>query len=283
MYNPLFNPLTSGYFGTKRPRVIGHRGASGTCPENTLVSFQQAVADGADILEMDVHLTLDGKVVVIHDATVDRTTSGTGQVGLMLLDTVQSLDAGYHFTTDGGKTFPFRGKGVTVPTFAEVLEAFPKVPMNVEIKGNDPALVHNFFQLLREHNRLKDIMVLVAAEPTSLMSTIRSAEPKATTGHSYWEVVRFLTLTRLRLPWLFTPQAPAMQVPNRTHKLDVVTPNFVRYAHMLGMEVHVWTINEEAEMKRLLAMGVDGLFTDFPGRMRQLVDSGKWKAKPGGT
>lgn len=281
MYNPA-NPLARGFFGTRRPRVIAHRGSSGTHPENTMVAFQQAVEDGADILEMDVHLTRDRHVVVCHDPTVDRTTDGSGRIANMTLAELTALDAGYRFSADGGKTFPFRGQGVRIPTFEEILAAFPQMPMNVEIKVNDPRLVGTFLDMLGKHDRFKDVMVLVAAEAAELMSRVRAQQPLAVTGHSSPEVKRFLALSLLHLPGLFKPKAPAMQVPYRRNWFRVVTPSFVRHAHRLGMEVHVWTINQESDMTDLLQMGADGLFTDFPGRMRRLVDSGRWKNRSGG-
>jgi len=277
MYNPVTNPLARGFFGTRRPRVIAHRGSSGTHPENTLVSFQKGVDVGADILEMDIHLTADGQIVVIHDPTVDRTTNGAGTVASKTLADLKVLDAGFRFTPDGGITFPFRGKGVKIPTLEEVLDAFPQMPMNVEIKANDPKLIAGFLELLEKRNRYTDVMVLVAAEAAELMAEVRSQQPLAVTGHCSPEVKRFLACSLVHLPWLFKPKAPAMQVPYRRGWFRVVTPTFVRHAHTLGMEVHVWTINEEDDMIDLLQMGADALFTDFPGRMRKLVDSGKWK------
>jgi len=276
MTTPIATPLLRSSFPGQRPRVIGHRGACGVAPENTLTSFQQALKDGADILEMDVHLTADGVIVVSHDPTVDRTTNGSGRIAELTYAQIRQLDAGHRFTADGGKTFPFRGQGITIPSFSEVLESFPETPMNVEIKVHSLALVNKFMDLLRRHKRLGDVMVvLVAAEARSLSRLIRKTEPSAFTGHSRWEVIWFLACTKLRMPWLFRPKSSALQVPEREGWLTVVTPNLVRYAHSLGMEVHVWTINEEAEMKRLLAMGVDAIFTDFPGRMRKLLNPGR--------
>lgn len=275
-------PPAGGFFAGKRPRVIGHRGSCGTCPENTILSFQQAVADGADILEMDIHLSRDGEIIVIHDPTVDRTTDGTGAVADRTFAELRELDAGYCFTPDKGKTFPFRGQGINIPTLVEVLEAFPTIPLNIEVKVDNNVLVDKFLDLIRHYNRLKDVMVVAAAYHQPLADRLRALEPRLVTSHSRWEVIKFLVCTRLHAPELFTPASRALQVPLRTRWVEVVTPNFVRYAHQRGMEVHVWTINEEAQMKRLLAMGVDALFSDFPGRLRKLVDSGNGKRKPSG-
>src|SRR6185437_92141 len=117
--------------------VIAHRGNSAFFPENTLEAFERAVALGADALELDVRLSSDGRAVVIHDPTLERTTNGTGAVGAQALAGLQRLDAGFRFTRDGGRSFPFRGRGITIPAFEVVLSAFPDLPMIVEIKTRD--------------------------------------------------------------------------------------------------------------------------------------------------
>ncbi|SRR5579875_2510472 len=268
----------SGFFSGKRPRVIGHRGTAGTVPENTLESFQQALFDGADILETDVHLSADGEVIISHDPTVDRTTDGTGAIATMTVSQLKQLDAGYRFTTDGGKTFPFRGKGLKIPTFEEMLWAFPGIPINVEIKVDNPVLTEKCLSLLRKYNRVSDVTVLVAAVKNRLARHMRALEPHLVTGHSRQEIVLFYVLTRLHLSWLFRSKGRAFQVPFKQGRVQVVTPEFIEAAHRQGIEVHVWTVNEEPEMRKYLQMGADALFTDFPGRMRKLVDSGDFRA-----
>ncbi len=114
--------------------IIGHRGASGLAPENTLQAFELALRDGADALELDVRLSRDGAPVVMHDATLDRTTSLAGAVRAQTLVDLRAADAGYRFTTDGGRTFPYRGTGVRIPTLGEVLWSFPRTPILLEIK-----------------------------------------------------------------------------------------------------------------------------------------------------
>ena len=113
--------------------VIGHRGAAALAPENTIISFERAVADGADAIEFDVHVSADGHVVVIHDPTLDRTTDGTGAVAELTLERIRAADAGARFTRDGME-HPYRGRGVRVPTLTEVLDRFPALPMLIEIK-----------------------------------------------------------------------------------------------------------------------------------------------------
>lgn len=259
------------FFAGRRPRIMAHRGASGEAPENTIPAFQLAIEQDADVLEMDVHLTSDGHVVVCHDGTVDRMTDGTGPVASMTLAQLQRLDAGYRFTTDGGKTFPYRGKGVYIPTLKEVLERFPQMPFNIEIKAEDRKLVEGTCELLDAFGRFADQSVVLAAFRHPLMELLRKAAPgHAQTSFSVSEIRQFLLKTWLLLP-RFNSTGVAFQVPVRKSILRIVTPRFVRVAHRLGFEVHPWTIDDKKEMHRLLDMGVDGLFTNFPARAREVL------------
>ena len=119
------------------PLVMAHRGGQGLWPPNTLFAFERAVEMGADILEMDIHASADGVLIVHHDDTVDRTTNGSGAIRDHTLTELKELDAGYHWSADGGETYPFRGKGMRIPTLEEVLEAFPKTRLNIDIKPDD--------------------------------------------------------------------------------------------------------------------------------------------------
>ena len=139
------------YFDATGFQVIAHRGGSGLGPENTLAAFRRSLAAGADVLEMDVRTTADGHLVVLHDATVDRTTDGRGAVKEMTLAQIKALDAGYRWTADQGRSFPFRGRGITVPTFSEVLETFAETPMIAEIKEKRPEVSQSVCEMLRRH------------------------------------------------------------------------------------------------------------------------------------
>lgn len=263
----------SGYFVGRRPRVIGHRGAAGEAPENTEISFALAEDQGADILETDVRLSADGVLIVGHDETVDRTTNGSGRVIDLTLAQLKQLDAGYWFTADGGKTYPFRGKGVTIMTWDEFLIRFTRLPVNVEVKDNLDLAVQLMVSALRKHGRLHD--VLVAGCPHSLVKRIRRADPNVVSGFSRPEIVRFLARAALGLTYRYKGGPQAIQLPVTTwYGIPVTTPRVVKLARKLGVEVHPWTINDEAELRRLLAMGVDGIFTDFPGRLRKIIDNG---------
>ena len=261
-------------FPGRKPRLFGHRGAAGVAPENTLVSFQRALADGADILELDVHATEDGEVVVIHDATLERTTDGAGLVASHRWTELARLDAGFRFTPDGGRTFPYRGQGVTVPRLADLMRECPRVPLNIEIKQEEPCIVAEVIALVRAAGA----PVLLAAERHAVMERIRATAPEIPTSLSRVEVAAFVAALRGGAPPVLPEGARALQIPPRFGQLALVTAESLRAAHGLGAEVHVWTINEPEEMRCMIALGCDGIMTDFPARARAVMREGAQRA-----
>lgn len=244
-----------------RPRLFAHRGASGLHPENTLPSFAAGLADGADRLELDVHATADGHVVVLHDPVVDRTTDGTGEVRRLPLAALRRLDAGHRFRAADG-TFPFRGRGITVPTLDELLAAHPGVPLNIEIKQDDPPIEAAVLAVLDRHGARES--TLLAAEHAHIMHRIRAAAPDVVTSFSAQEVGEFVFRLRDGRLADYRPAGVALQVPPSFEGTAIVTAESVAAAHRLGLEVHVWTINDPGEMEALLDLGVDALMTDLP-------------------
>lgn len=239
-----------------RPLLFAHRGASMHAPENTLEAFELGVLQGANVLELDVHMTRDGEIVVMHDATVDRTTNGQGEVRNMTYDQLSQLDAGYHFRDRSNRTF-FRDRGVTVPKLIEVLQAFPQVGFNIEIKQADPEMIPQVLQLLA---RLQPQNLLLTAGKDDVMKALEAASPSYPLGMSHGQckaVVKGADLEQFR--------GRAMQVPPRYMLMRVVTRKLVDRAHAAGMEVHVWTVNDPRKARPLLAMGVDGIMSDDPG------------------
>lgn len=250
--------MTMNFVAGPKPRLFGHRGSSGTMPENTLGAFSEALAAGAERLEMDVHLTADEEVIVLHDADLDRTTDGRGPAARLRLSEIRELDAGYQFESpDGGH--PFRGRKMRIPTFAEVLTHFSSVPLNIELKVDEPVLVSAVKRLLERHGAMG--RVLLAAEGQSLMQRIRAAMPDVLTGMCMQEVLEFLGNggnPGYRAPGF------ALQIPVSYAGIPIITPQMVSIAHAVNLEVHAWVINEEAEIRELVEMGVDGIMTDFP-------------------
>jgi len=249
------------------PRAFGHRGAAGVAPENTIVSFRRACADGADVLELDVHATADGEIVVLHDPTLERTTDGAGAVAALRFAEIERLDAGHRFTPDGGRTFPFRGAGVRVPRLGELLREFPGMPLNIEIKQETPSIVAEVVALLRAART----PVVLAAELDVIMQAIRGHAPDLPTSLAAGEVAGFIgTLTAGEAPTL-PAGAVALQIPPRFEDVELVNAATVAAAHAVGAEVHVWTINDSDEMRRLLALGCDGIMSDVPALARRVV------------
>jgi glycerophosphoryl diester phosphodiesterase len=256
-----------GYFSGPRPRVFGHRGAAGLAPENTLVSFERALGDGAGVLELDVHATRDGVVVVIHDDTLERTTNGTSAVRQLDFAEVRRYDAGFRFEIDGAH--PFRGRGVRVPSLEETLEAFPAIPLNIEIKQGEPPIEAIVVDLLDRHGALD--RVLLAAEDDRVMERIRARTPGVATSAAYGEARDFFERCFADRFADYEPIARALQIPPRTAGIELVVAETIAAAHRFGLEMHVWTINDETEMARLLTLGVDGVMSDYPGRLVGVV------------
>ena len=253
------------------PVNLAHRGASALAPENTIEAFRLAIEEGAGGLELDVHMTRDRQIVVIHDATVDRTTNGSGAVSEMTLDEVRGFDAGHNFSPDGGPTRPYRGRGVRVPTFGEVLEEFPGVPVNIEIKAGTPGIEEMVLGELREADALG--RALVVSTPHAIVKRFRKVSGgHVSTGASRWEIGVFYFASRLLLGRLIRPAYDALQVPLRHRGIPVVTPRFIRAAHARGVRVDAWTINQADEMRRLLDLGVDVIMTDRPGTLAEVLD-----------
>ena len=253
------------------PANFAHRGASTRAPENTLEAFRAAVEEGAGGLELDVRLTRDGHVVVWHDETVDRTTDGAGAVGGMTLSELRGLDAGFHFTPDGGRTHPFRGRGVRVPTLAEVLRGFPGARVNIDIKLKYPPAAESVLRVLTEAGAGE--RVLVASEHYGVVTRFRRvSRGRVSTGASRREVRMFWGLGRLRLERLLRPAYDALQVPVSYLGIPVITPRFVEAAHARGVRVDAWTIDDPAEMRHLLDLGVDVIITKRPARLAEVLE-----------
>lgn len=252
------------------PLVIAHQGGDGLWPSSTRTAYRQAAALGVDVLELDVHLSRDRRLVVVHDDTVDRTSDGSGAVADLRRDEMAALDAGYAWSPGRtGHTFPYRGGGDGIPTLVEVLTDHPGAPLLIEIKPDDRAAATALCARLRESGRTA--RTVVASFHEEAMAAFREACPAVATSATPNEVRLFVVLSRLRLDGPYRPPFDALQVPEREGSIRVVTPSFVRAAHAKGIQVHVWTVDEVSAMERLLALGVDGLITDRPDRALRVL------------
>jgi len=259
------------YFAVPTPIVIGHRGCAGEAPENTLPAFARGLADGAAILESDVHLTADGVPVLLHDPEVDRVSDGRGAVAAFRFAELQRLDAGHRFSPDGGLTHPFRGRGVRIPSFEQALEAFPTARFNIELKDPAPGAAEATLDVVVRQRR-EDLTLLTAGDSelmTRLRAAIRERGARVAQGASVADIVELIRSAQEDR----APETPAMavQVPTEFGGAPLVTRAFVDHAHAYGIQVHVWTVNAADEMAQLLDLGVDGIVTDLPARLAALI------------
>jgi glycerophosphoryl diester phosphodiesterase len=232
---------------------IAHRGASAECPENTMAAFRRAIEQSADMIECDLQLTADGHVVVCHDWTVDRTTNGSGRVSDLTLDEIRSLDAG----SWRGERFA----GEQVPTLEELLElALPHTQLNLELKcraGADAAhrLAMGALASVSQWNGLDS--VIFSSFDAVTLEAVRDVSPYAQIG-ILWSVPPF------DFAWEVAREMGAIALHPAA---ESVRPEIVDRAHDHGLAVYAWTVNELPHMVDLVRAGVDGLFSDLPGRM----------------
>ena len=263
-------------------QVMAHQGGDRLWPSNTLYAFERAAQLGADVLELDVHASGEGKLVVIHDDTVDRTTNGSGPVKEKLLTDLQEFDAGYKWSPERlGGSFPYRGQGLRIPTLVEVLEAFPDYKINIEIKQLEPSITAPLCDLIRIQARETDVMV--GSFHAEAMKDFRQRCPEVATSATPAEVRNFYILTRLSLARFARAPAEALQVPEYQGDLQIVSERFLGAAHRKNMQVHVWTVDELSDMERLISLGVDGIVTDRPDRLIQALGRSGEIALPAGV
>ena len=246
------------------PIAFIHRGGAAVVPEDTILGFTEGLKYGDAVIECDVHSTLDGELVVMHDETVDRTTEGTGRINELSYADIQRLDAGYDFTTDKGATFAWRGKGVTVPTLSQIYAEFPDKPVNIEIKRGDRPGIEERVAAAIEAAGAQSRTLVVSQSRATIQRFREASNHQVATASSTLELLGYWLLSLAHLTWLIDPPFQALQPPEKYKGIPVVTRNFVRAAHRQGLRVDVWTIDEEADMRRLLGYGVDGIMTDRP-------------------
>ncbi|MFZ5816144.1 MAG: glycerophosphodiester phosphodiesterase [Bacillota bacterium] len=264
-----------------RPVVIAHQGASGYAPSNTMEAFRKALEQGADILEIDVHLTRDNIVVVSHDETIDRMSNGSGYIKDMTLAELRQYDFGYDFTPDGGKTFPYRGKGVRIPTLEELFQAWPDLPVNIELKQTDPPMEAQVWELIQRY-QMEEKVLVVSFHGENMRRWRALAGERVAMAPPVDHMYSFVGLYLPYLHWLYNPIYDAFQVPRSQRagpiKVRFDSERFINLAHRLNMAVHYWTINEEVEMRELYGRGADGVMTDYPDRaVKVLQEMDLWE------
>lgn len=244
---------------------MAHRGGAGLAPENTLEAFRSAVEVWrADVLEMDVRCTRDGRLVVLHDETLERTTDRPGPVAELQWTEVRKCDAGACWIdADGAR--PFAGRGIRVPLLDEILEEFPRTRLNVEVKCAEAAPV--LADVVRRHGAHH--RVLVAATDESDRRALRGYP--GPWGASRRDIARFRLLRRIPFFGGGVPPVDVFQIPERWGAIGVLSRRLVEDAHRFNIPVHVWTVDDPDDMRRFLGWGVDGIQSDRPDLLARVL------------
>lgn len=267
-------PESAYYRDFQRPLVIAHQGGDGVWPGDTLLAFENAVEIGVDVLEMDAHITKDGHIVLMHDEEVDRTTDGTGLIEDMNLDELKQLDAAYDWSDDDGQTFAYRGQGIQVPTLDELFEKFPQMRYVIEIKLTENPIDKPLCDLIREHGMQAKVMI--ASFHDEAMRNFRETCPEIATSASRGEVTRFVILGKIFLSGFIIPEYESIQPPydpSESKNIPIMTKRFIREAHAKNLAVEPWTVNDPELMKQYIEWGVDGIMTDRPDLMIEVMQA----------
>ncbi|WP_044339090.1 glycerophosphodiester phosphodiesterase [Rossellomorea aquimaris] len=257
------------------PLVIAHQGGKHLAPGNTIEAFQTAVNLGVDVIETDIHITKDGHLVTIHDPTVDATTDGRGFVKDYTLKELQRLDAAYTFQDLNGG-YSFRGKNVYVPTLEEVFQRFPNMRMNIEIKDDNPdtrmeEIVQKLMGLIEEYD-MED-KVLIASFDQNIINLFETySKGRVATEGGKQEAKKFVLLHTFFLRNLYKPTVDAFQLPLQERNIDLTRSTLIQGAHRKGIHIHYWTINDKETMKMLVTRGADGIITDRPDLLMEVLD-----------
>ena len=269
----------------RRVIAYAHQGGAWESPSSTLHAVAHALDAGATGIELDVHATADGELVVCHDATVDRTTPATGTIASFTLAELRQLDFSYWWIPGADVTpdrpaeeYPFRGRAPADPSFGiaslrEVLERFPGVVLNLDIKQTAPVVApyeETLARLLAEFGRSDDVIVASFLDPAT--DAFRRFAPSVPTSAGTMATAEAWRAVQAGEG---VPDMPAVafQVPERQGDLVVVDERFVAAAHGAGKAVHVWTVNDTESMERLLDLGVDGIISDVPTTLCGVLSS----------
>ena len=247
------------------PVAIAHRGGAEEAPENTLEAFGAAVALGFRYLETDAHVSRDGVVVAFHDPQLDGCTDRKGELAELTIAEIEAADAGWVFSPDGGRSFPFRDRGVRIPRLEELLLRWPHARVNIDPKAD--ATVEPLVALIDRLDAWERVCIgSFSDRRLRRVRTLSNGRACTSMGPLAVAVARAASLGR-RVPRL---GAACIQVPIRSGRVRIVSPGFVRAAHRAGLLVHVWTVNERSTMHELLDIGVDGIMTDRPRVLRDV-------------
>ncbi len=256
-------------FRTGRTLVIPHGGGDGLFPENTMFAFDQTMAMGADVVDVDLRISADGVVIAFHDSTVDRITGATGSVKGLTAAELATLDAGWGFSPeDDGGDHPYRGQGLTIPTLESILDRFPTTLLSLDLKDESLDMVQPVCDLLRDHARYDDVFVGSNSDPQII--EFRASCPGVRTSAIMNDVYASRD-ARAAGDTDFVPAVTVDQPPFRIDGRELVDPESLAWAHDHGVAILTWVVNDEDDMRHLIELGVDGIYTSYPDRLLRLL------------
>ena len=248
---------------------IAHRGGLGLSPENTIVSFQRAIKEGADILELDIRSTSDSVLVLLHDETVDRTTNAKGKISELTLKEAKTLNAGYRWTENDSLSFPFRTLNIKIPTFNEFLTNFKDYKLNIEIKQHDNFIAKKLCESIKENQIQAN--VVIGSFNDEVLDEFRFHCPDVATSPGRDEIRTFYGFSYVYLDKFYSPKSDVYQLPEFFRTTHVLTERLVNAAKQKNIPIFVWTVNDPDEMRRFIEMGLNGIITDYPDRLSKVL------------
>lgn len=251
-------------FFTPEPRALAHRGNSQDFPENTEVSFRSAFELGVDVIETDVRLMKDGEVLLFHDPDLSRCTGEKRLISTLSLEDLKTIDMGYLFSKDGGRSFPHRGRGIKPFLLKDALKLFPDTRFNIDLKDKGNELAEQTARIIKDAGAEK--RVCVGSFHYSSIKIFRETLPGAATSLCQREMIA--TLLLYRTGWapasVRSGRVRAVQIPETAGFYRLIRPSFLSWCRKYKLSVQVWTINDEEKMRLLISEGVDGIFSDIP-------------------
>jgi glycerophosphoryl diester phosphodiesterase len=263
--------MPSRLFRGLRPTLhISHRGGAALAPENTRAAFDLAVERWrTDMVETDVHLTRDGELVVSHDPTVQRCTDGEGRIVEMTLAQLQTLDAGFRFTADEGRSFPFRGQGVRLPSLRELLRAYPLLPFNIELKADTPGAPEALAAVIRDAGA--EGRVCLGSELDAVGQALAALIPEVVHFYPREALSQAVVAVKSGEPFPIQTVYSVLDMPYIYGDVRLVDADFLAAATRAGKWVNVWTVDDEEDMRALVGLGAGGIMTDRPDLLRHVL------------
>ena len=245
--------------------ILAHRGASGEYPQGTRLAFDKALEQGADELELDVHLSKDGYIIINHDADLKANAGVSDKIEDLTLVELKKLDAGHEFSLDNGNSYPFRNQGLTLLTLNELFEYYPTAKFNIEIKPNDVRLSDALWEVIESYQMQQQ--VVIASQHCKAMKRFRAiSEGQVKTSATVAELIEASLAWSSGFGWAFKPDFDIAQLPYK-----IMTKPYVRFFQSKGVSVDLWTVNEVSDIERCIALGVDGIIGDYPERIYQVL------------